>query len=449
MSPIAVSRFLKKRQGIHKRVADELLRFIDILQAEIDACERVAASPPAISVGPLHFDDTAQNMLVRQLAFAETELQYVRLRINKTKRNFLLPFIQVVREGFDLFRNPNAICGTQCYRVESSFYNLDFSQIGAKHGPAITRLAHYTQSLRTTIATFRPPAWSLNFAAYIHQLIRDTLPRVEEDFAYFPPIDAEVGLSRCFADSRYSEKIDLVVSDAANSDPTECVNRLTLLAYRLIPDRDAMSPENQSIVLLLFFRVLFNRAYEHFSSFFCQRIDPDSEKLHELPQYAAKLFELPHEMLAEPIGDVSLQEVFTGDPKFANAAQILFNSIFHSNPIDTLYECHKCLFAIHEGALQNKLGERLADIEDAAELLSFDDLFSLFFAVMLVSGLPDFFQLSSFVMNFVPKNAMTPSFEYVLANLEALTIHSRKFKIQSLKDKERKLSEAQGSESEI
>jgi hypothetical protein len=111
-----------------------------------------------------------------------------------------------------------------------------------------------------------------------------------------------------------------------------------------------------------------------------------------------------------------------------------------------LYECHKCLLAIHEGALQNKLGESYTDVQDSGEMLSFDDLFSLFFAVMLVSGVPNFFQLSWFMMNFVPKNAMTPSFEYVLANLEALTIHSRKFKIQSLRDKERRLSEAQGTE---
>jgi hypothetical protein len=260
-------------------------------------------------------------------------------------------------------------------------------------------------------------------------------------------MDAEVTLSRCFADSRYSEKIDLVVNEAVKWGPTECVKQLTLAAYRLIPDRDTMSPEDQSIVLLLFFRVLFGRAYEHFSSIFCPTIDPDSEKLHQLPRYAAKLFELPHEMLARPVGDATLQEIFGGDPKFANAAQILFNSIFHSNPIDTLYELHKCLLAIHEGALQNKLGASLADIEDAGELLSFDDLFSLFFAVMLVSGLPDFFQLSWFVMNFVPKNAMTPSFEYVLANVEALTIHSRKFQIESLIDKERTLLESQGSES--
>jgi hypothetical protein len=146
---------------------------------------------------------------------------------------------------------------------------------------------------------------------------------------------------------------------------------------------------------------------------------------------SARFFELPADFLSESLESRTLRQLFETQPLFLTAAEILHDSIFCTNPIDALFKCHKCLMAIHKGALSQRLRIPESQIEETGEILSFDDLFSLFFAVMLVSELPDFFHLCWFLTNFVPKNAVTPSFEYVLANLEALMIHSRKFQLSA------------------
>jgi hypothetical protein len=434
-SPSALALFEKKRLGVHQRTADKLHRFVRTLQLEIAKCEQVFKRRTSVVVGPTHFESPSENMTVRRLAIAEFELHELELAKSQLIQDFLTGLLHCAREGFDLFHSRHSVSGIQCYRLEPSFFKLDSSAVAVQETWRHARLARYVDFTKARIAGFKRPACLTDFPGFVHTLIQQTAPDVEEDFAYFPPMASEVSLSRCFADETFCNRIDPLIAQAVKCEPSLCVDQLTALAYGMIPDREAMPPEDQSIVLLLFFRVLFDRAYEKHSSVFCAKKDPESEKLGRLAAYPAKLFDLPRQMLAGQVGEQSLFEVFTGDPKFRKAAEILFESIFHSNPIDVLHDCHKCVLAIHQAALQNKMGDAADDLEDTGELLSFDDLFSLFFAVMLVSGVPDFFHLCWFVANFVPKNAVTPAFEYVLANMEALMIHARKFKLEALNER--------------
>jgi hypothetical protein len=427
-----VARFEAKRTGIHKRMADNLQRLLGEIEVAIAKWEQVFARRTAVVVGPTHFNSPSENMIVRQLAIAEFELDGLDLARAQLTLDFLTDLRQCAREGFDLF---HARHSGHCYRLADSFFALDYSAVAPRETSRRVRLARYADTLRAKIAAFQRPAWLGDFSGFVRTLIRQTSPLVDEDFAYFPPMATEVALSRCFADATFCARIDPPIAQAVKCSPVACVNHLTEIACSMIPDRHAMSPRDQSIVLLLFFRVLFDRAYERHSAAFCAQMDPDSQKLGMLAFFPAKLFELPREMLAGQVGERSLFDVFTGDPKFREAAVILFESIFLSNPIDILHECHRCVLAIHRAAIHNKIPDATEDLDDTGELLSFDDLFSLFFAVMLVSGVPDFFHFCWFVTSFVPKNAVTPAFEYVLANLEALMIHARKFKVDALKER--------------
>jgi hypothetical protein len=435
-SAASAMRFAQKRAGVHKRVADDLLRFAEILESEKAKYEHLwqrigAAEPPALL--SVYFDSRLENLTVRKLAVAEAKLHRLQKSKCRVHLTFLSAYLPFVREGFDIFRRPNGIRETQCYRISPSFYVLDSAQLTARQSGRIQRLTHYINFVKRTIATYRKPLWLSDFSGFVQGMVRAIAPFVDADFAYFAPHESEVSLSRCFfgRHSNTFEKIDPFIADAVEFDPSRFVNQLTILGYQLIPDRDSMPPEGQSIVLLAFFRVLFDRAYERFGSLFCLPLDPDAEKLHQMSTRNAVFFELPADFRSEPLESVTLRQLFETRTAFLRAAEILHDSIFCTNPIDALFKCHKCLMTIHKGALTYRLGIPEEQIDESGEILSFDDLFSLFFAVMLVSELPDFFHLCWFLTNFVPKNALTPSFEYVLANLEALMIHSRKFRLQA------------------
>ncbi|OHT14634.1 hypothetical protein TRFO_14932 [Tritrichomonas foetus] len=61
--------------------------------------------------------------------------------------------------------------------------------------------------------------------------------------------------------------------------------------------------------------------------------------------------------------------------------------------------------------------------DDSKQLLSFDDLFSLFFGTLMAADLPDIFSLAAFIDCYAPKACLSPSFEYAQANMEALVLH--------------------------
>jgi hypothetical protein len=435
-SAASALRFSQKRSGVHKRAADDLLRFIEILESENRKYEhlwqRLNRDQPPLRVHA-YFDSPFQNLNVRKLSVAEAKLRHLQKSKCQVYLAFFSEFLPLVREGFDLFRRPNGIPETQCYRINPSFYVLDPGELSVKISGQIQRLTHYIDFLKREIAAYQKPLWLTDFSGFVQVMVREVTPFVDADFAYFSPHEREISLSRCFfgGHSPAFEKIDPFIAEAIKFDPLRFVNQLTILGFQLIPDRDSMPPQDQSIVLLSIFRVLFDRAYEKFGSLFCLPLDPDAEKLHQMSSCSFRSFDLPSDFLSESLEDLTLRQWFETQPSFLKAAEILRDSMFCTNPIDALFKCHKCLMAIHKGALSYKLGIPEAQIDEAGEILSFDDLFSLFFAVMLVSDLPDVFHLCWFLTNFVPKNAVTPSFEYVLANLEALMIHSRNFQIRS------------------
>jgi hypothetical protein len=336
----------------------------------------------------------------------------------------------IVGELFEIFRNPNLIPPHQLYRIESSFYALDLDRLTSRECEIQHRIVRYTESLKRQIALFDRPLWVTDFRGYIQSLLRVVSRQIEGDFWYFEGIPEEVSLSRCLfgRGSKFRPNLDQLLEKFVKFDPGRFVHELTLCSYQMIPGRDSLSAQDQSLVLLLLFRALFHRAYERFSHVFCPPCDPDVEKLFILSQNKAKCFELPPEMISS-IGDLTVREVVAKNGFFVQASGFLFHAVFEANPIDAVYDIQQCMLAIHKGALVEKLGEAADSVEDADEVLSFDDLFSLFFVVMLATDLPDFFHLGWLVTNFTPKEAITPQFGYILAHLEALMIHSRTFKL--------------------
>lgn len=154
--------------------------------------------------------------------------------------------------------------------------------------------------------------------------------------------------------------------------------------------------------------------------------------------------------------ETPIRQLFHSDPMFSKASDSFNLSIFYPNPLDSLFKINKALAFIHKGAINNQTEntskslsiKRTNEIlqgkfdfineeknksavnspnsevkDDLKQLLSFDDLFSLFFGTLLAADIPDLFDLAAFVGKYSPKICLSPPFEYAQANIEALVLH--------------------------
>jgi hypothetical protein len=183
-----------------------------------------------------------------------------------------------------------------------------------------------------------------------------------------------------------------------------------------------MSLEGQSKTLLLPYRALFNRCYELSPAFFAAyngsleflcKVDV----VGRLPADSVG-FCLPWNLLP-PDADryLPIREFFARLPQYAEAAGCLSTAIFECNPIDQLFHVHMSLLTIQRAASEFRKSELMT------ALLSFDDLFALFFGILTATPFADLLYVSWMVNNFAPKPWLSPSFEYAQANLEVLVIH--------------------------
>ena len=99
-------------------------------------------------------------------------------------------------------------------------------------------------------------------------------------------------------------------------------------------------------------------------------------------------------------------------------------TLFASNPIDTLFGFHKSLSVIDEVYRNNET--------DKIHTTCFDDMFSLFFGSFLASDATDVFYLSKIMNLYLAKFVLCPPFEYALTTVEALVIHINTLDINQL-----------------
>jgi hypothetical protein len=142
-------------------------------------------------------------------------------------------------------------------------------------------------------------------------------------------------------------------------------------------------------------------------------------------------FNLPPKLISQNVIEgETIREFILRDNGLREAAETLSLSIFMPNPLDCLYYIYLCLTQIKTGALKN-LKENCDGAEGADITLSFDDTFSLFWAVFLASDVVDIFPLQRFITDLAPKQ-LSSIFEYSKMILEALAMHLREVDMSAM-----------------
>ena len=431
--------FLATRKQTHKTVCAQLLKVKNNAAILLSKAERDVAywtsqrNPP---VPRIVFDLQEHNMSVRKVAVLDVEILKLNVIVRQKRLELIQDILKSIINTIELLQKPNVIPENFCLKLEPSFYEIDVNERARKEQKLLERLNTHRRFLIETIRSYSVPVWLSNYPKFFSDLVDEMLPRMDQECLFVGHSEKEISLSRCLFDSRSTGwwAIDDVISkNIRNPDFAE---EIVEFCYTVIPGRERMSLDQQSVALLLMFRIVFHRAYEKFSPIFRKPPDPDMEKVREIGALPLRLFNVPLEAMSkEWSGDEPIEHVFRNEPLFRSASLFLSSAVFESNPIDTLYAVHKSLLCIKKGALINshqRLGGDVSPTE-VNNCLCFDDFFALLIGVFLASDVPDIFNLSWFVSTFVPKSRISSSFTFALANLEGLASHIRALDVTELK----------------
>lgn len=275
------------------------------------------------------------------------------------------------------------------------------------------------------------PLWLTNFPQYFSTILNQAKECIDQKLFYMPHMEFEESLYQCILEL-YSKNIDDLLKEKSENRP----DALFKLCQDIIPNKKRLSQLEKSISLLMLFRVVFELVTTHVKNgnnmeeldetFINQKSYTDQsliEKVIRISKFPIRSFSLPDCVSVED-PNMNVREFFRSHELLKVAADEISQTLFASNPIDTLYGFHKSLSVIDEVYRNNE--------NSAIQTTCFDDMFSLFFGAFLASDTTDVFFLSNVMNMYLAQFVLCPPFEYALTTVEALVIHIKTLDISKL-----------------
>ena len=433
------SNFEEKRAVVHERAVRNLRQHLEKLQSALQAVQANLDTLVNREIPDMPYPATDSKdviMKLRVLTVVERRLLKHQIQWESKKFGAIRDWIKDVKAILDLFTQGLVPESMMCHVFPELFDNEGRFAACEVHARKFKCYACLKNRKKAELQKENKALWACDFPRFMKNLVQEAKERFLPDLSYLEPFEGEVSLSRCLFGykSKYVEDLDQVVDSILDGDGEGFVEKVVAKCYWLMTFREVMDISEQSLALLLFFRCIFNRCYEKFPHFFAPKTLEDVNQLCAVPDFQARQFLLPKEMLAVEITDQSISSIFRDDEYYRRASQYIESSIFMCNPVDALFCIHKCLIEIHTAAMHNRKDLDEEGVDPSKQLLCFDDLFALFFGCLMGTGPPttDVFYLSWLIGQFAPKESLSPSFEYAEANLEALAMHCKKINIGTL-----------------
>jgi hypothetical protein len=431
--------FSLKRASTHANAVNELLLHIPEIKRSLirtsEALSRILA-PSKFEID-FSYDDIHSIYIVRQYMFVLKKIQshrisffslrYAALELREAAVNALVEFFQ----GNTI--PPSVICA-----IDPRFMAFEYPSTVRTDDRLLHALQRFALTLQERIGLLKKAGWAglSGFEPFFVDLVKNC--RSDHEAGYVHPTDCEESLARYFfnSHSRVRKPIDLKLKSFANGSPGAFSTQLVGLCSELMPTGANLTAHEQSIGLVLLFRVLFNRCYELLPQFIRPTVDVRLNlKLGDLGAISAGRFPIPWRYMprncdrSTPIGEIA-----RADPFFGAASQFLFPTAFDTNPLDCLWRVHRCLLQIHKGSLIHSAdGKELTAVE-TTKLMALDDLFSVFFMVLVGAETPDVMPMVRLIRDFAPRDGLSPSFQYAQSNVEALLMHVEALDVNALRN---------------
>jgi len=443
-SNCVTQRFLSKRQAVHNRMLNNLIEYVGECKRIKEQCvlELGKVSDQTYPrLGPLCYDSSSDIILVRKILFLERTIREQEVSLINYRLNFALTVIEQCHSITNLLSSAIMPIFMVC-QINEQFFLLMKSSSDKLLAKENSIFKIHMAYLKEKCQCLQVSQWFTDFSAFFSEVVSKSVEHIDESLSYSLPIPMEVSLSRAVYHCKPNIGIlvDQIVEKFVDFGPTEeYLKSIIDICGKMIPKTDSMTPFEQSVSLMFFFRIVFDRIYEkHWKEMMFNEID-DPSKVWKLGLYPVGMFTLPPVIAIGDEKNVSIREFFRNNHLFYSACQFLDTIIFINNPIDCLYYVHKCLLQIHKAALVHELSGSEATIEHLNRLLCFDDLFSLLFGVLLATDIPDFFKTATFIERFSPKFCLSNSFDYAHSGIIALIMHCRNLSLEKL-DVQLKLS---------
>ena len=429
----------------------KLIKMLEDFQIElIEKIKRASAKLGDVSsqkvskLKNLIFEDNSLNMMKRKAAFLKIKIQKYEVQILNfeiylylDKKDQAQKYITLLSQDPLQYDNDKLT-----YVLNKEFFLFDFGEKYIKIQSKIKKLTSKFNHFNHFLDHQKTPMYVSHFEKFFKEEIIKEKDKYDSSISYCPPLNIEVTISRYIFNSKTSqrEKIDNFISKISDLDRKDTSNfnqDLILLAFSFVPQSCRKDQSIQSISLLVFYRLIFERIYEKNYNFIFFNHPQEILNLEKVSFLPTKYFHIPalffdkNEDLTVPIKYFCQNHV-----GMSQVPSLLDETMFYTNPIDPLYLIHKIIMLIHKAGdiclEKKKKDEKYTNIsitekqsEDSQRLLCFDDLFSLLICSFLSSSISDIFALSDFLDELVPRHNISNSFEYAQAGIAALAMHCK------------------------
>jgi hypothetical protein len=438
----AISR--AKREAIHNRMVSQLIQLVTRLRAEKDdvtsRLPRSDQEPRIRRPNPIH-DDPARNLALRAHIWAEQWCLRKKLRVLNIRLSNLTTHIVEADALLLFFRSQvNVLPVTSGVRIRESFF-VSKGQPPPDLVLHCERLRKWAKAKAADVALFDVPPAVANFRSFFDGILANGVQHMDPELSYVEEMPGEVEMSRaifCGPSRRLADEVDQVVEIGLTEETHTFLKAAVGLSLRLIPDGVSRSPREQSVGMMMFFRVIFNRLYERRPRLPTAGDLEAQSILTRLARIPVSRFQFPLEFDDKQI---SIREFFSAHKFFHTAALFMEETMYVCNPIDCLYFVHRALVAIHKATLLNRSGTREVTTTDLRSVMPFDDLFAILVGVTLATDIPDFFSLARFMDKFTPQKCLSNAFEYAQAAISALVVQFEKMAVDAMDSQAEALEE--------
>ena len=421
------------------------------------------------------YDYQYQNMDSRKLFFVQLEISKIKLEILNIQYSKLTDLLTYIDNCLSLFSLD--LPDDYIYYFDAKALSLTLMS-QTNDSPIIQKKNHLKSlialqtRLTEKINEYKKPLWYTdshksfhshvsNYKIFMKYTVNHALTIFNHETSYFPPINEETSLSKCFFnyDSPFVNKIDEVVCDfdLANNAPTSYMEKIMDLVIELVKMGlpSFKSSDAISAALLIIYRVVFNRMYEKneklFSFYNHISIDFSNNTSKIVSNFKMSCMDIwPYDLLPfhnktflnqiennvkenaranfisfckKEFSNHFVKDVFLNDNNFIKAIEDILKTSFQINPIDQIYCMNSAVSHIQEGASQNR--EKIISTWQihSTPFLCFDDLFSLLLGTVISSDCIDIFRINQIIQKYSQPDNLSAPLEFIKTSIEALVSH--------------------------
>ena len=424
-------KFQRRRNATHRQLIAKLESFQSSVEQEKTKKEKELQNESLMSVrkvGPLVYSESEKRMNVRKAVFVSRTLQARKVQLISKELMEAIGLTEELRQLIENLKNPAFVPEARTLEISDSYFVFPRpSQSKDRLKFEIEALNRNLRLRDREIDRYRPPSWFSSFNEVMRHVLGKSKAAIIENLSYSPPVEAEVDLSRYVWVYDESHKVSGLLDSAADEviakRDAASLQSVVELCCSLIPNGDSRPLDEQSLGLVILFRVFFDRLYERYSkSVFDLGSDEDARLMDKLgarpldwfhmPDCVVKAVKNPHD---------SVRTCVREDEGLWEAVNALNTVMFMTNPIDALYHVHLALMSMHNVGITRESDSP----DDGPKLMCFDDLFSVVVGVGVSSDVSGFSALASFLDTFAPESCLSNPFEYAQAAVAAFASHCR------------------------